>query len=98
MARVRGIDLLGTYPLERLPTVPRGDYLSAILSDVEWAQSQYEDLSQYAVANACRTIAYLDSGALLSKSEGIEWCRRNDIEISSVVAEVRKKLRLELGL
>ena len=98
MARARGVDLLGNYPLEKLPIVPRGDYLSAILSDVEWAQSQHEDLSEYAVANACRTMAYLHSGALLSKSEGIEWCRKNKIEISSVVDEVKNKLRLELGL
>ena len=98
MARARGVDLLGTYPVERLPIVPRGDYLSAILGDVEWAQTQHEDFGEYAIANACRTMAYLDSGALLSKSEGIEWCRKNNIELSSVVDDVRKKLRFELGL
>lgn len=98
MARARGVDLLGPYPLERLPVIPREDYLRAILSDIEWAQSQQEDLSQYSVANACRTMAYLHSGALLSKSEGIEWCREKNIDVSSVVEEVTTKLRLELGL
>lgn len=98
MARARGVDLLGTYPLERLPVVPRGDYLRALLSDAEWAHSQREKLGDYAFANACRTIAYLDSGELLSKSEGIEWCRKNKIDLSSVVDNARKKLRLELGL
>lgn len=98
IARARGVDLLGSYPLERLPIVPRGDYLSAILSDFEWAQKQNEDLTVYTLANACRTMAYLESGALLSKSEGLEWCGKNKIEISTVIDEVRKKLRLELGL
>jgi len=97
-ARARGADLLGTYPVERLPAVPRRDYLSAILSDIEWAESQEEDLGQYVVANACRTMAYLHSGMMLSKSEGIVWCRDNAIDTSSVVEEVTTKLRLELGL
>ncbi|NKB31471.1 MAG: DUF4111 domain-containing protein [Pseudomonadales bacterium] len=98
MARARGIDLLGNYPPERLPFIPREDYLSAILSDIQWAQNQQEDLDYYSVANACRTMAYLDSGAILSKSEGIEWCRDNNIDTSKIVEEVTTKLRLELGL
>jgi len=98
MARARGVDLLGTYPLEKLPVIPREDYLCAILSDIEWAQNQQEDLSQYSYANACRTMAYLDSGALISKSEGIEWCRDKNIDVSRIVEDVTTKLRLELGL
>lgn len=97
-ARTRGLDLLGSYPVKRLPAVPRKDYLSAILSDVEWAESKEEDLGQYVVANACRTMAYLHSGVMLSKSEGIEWCRDNAIDTSTVVKEVTTKLRFELGL
>ncbi len=98
VARARGVDLLGTYPVERLPVVPREDYLSAILSDFEWAPRQEEDLGQYVLANACRTMAYLHSGAILSKSEGVEWCRDNEIDTSRVVGDVTTKLRLELGL
>lgn len=98
MARARGLDLLGTYPAERLPIVPRDDYLSAILSDFNWAQTQREDPSQYTIANACRSMAYLDNGALLSKSEGVEWCRKINIETSTVVDKVSIKLCFELGL
>jgi len=98
VARARGIDLLGTFPLTKLPVVPRQDYLNAILSDIEWAQHQQEDLNQYSLANACRTMAYLDSGAILSKCEGIEWCDNNNIDISRVVENVTIRLRLELGL
>lgn len=98
MARARGVDLLGSYPVDRLPVIPRVDYLSAILSDIEWAKTQPEDLGQYTIANACRTLAYLDSGVLLSKSEGVEWCRKNDVEIANVVEVVTAKLHVELEL
>lgn len=98
MARTRGTDLLGTYPLEKLPVIPRVDYLSAILSDFEWAESQEKDLGQYLVANACRTLAYLHSGVMLSKSEGIKWCLDKGIDTSNVVEEISYKLRFELGL
>lgn len=98
MARARGVDLLGSYPVDRFPAVPKTDYLSAILSDFDWAKTQKEDLGQYLIANACRTMAYLDNGALLSKSEGVEWCRENDVEMSSVVEVVTTRLCLELGL
>ena len=43
-------------------------------------------------------MAYLHSGAILSKSEGVEWCRDNEINTSRVVEDVTTKLRLELGL
>lgn len=97
LARARGIDLLGSYPVERLPEIPVRDYLRAILGDFEWARSQETDLGQYALANACRTMAYLDSGAILSKSEGIQWCRQNMASTADIVEKVISNLRRELG-
>ena len=97
LARARGIDLLGGYPVERLPLVPRQDYLSAIVRDFHWAAKQDEDLGQYALANACRTLAYLRSDSLLSKSEGLEWCQANAIDTSNIVEDVTAQVRSELS-
>ncbi|NKC02182.1 MAG: hypothetical protein GKR90_27285 [Pseudomonadales bacterium] len=56
--------------------------------------------SKAASCNAQYTgpLVFLESGWLLSTSEGIEWCRNNGIEIPSVVDEVKNRLRAELGL
>ncbi len=79
VAKARGIDLLGAYPRARLPEIPRQDYLAALLGDFEWAARQPDELHDYMLANACRTQAYLQTGQLLSKSEGLDWCREQGI-------------------
>ena len=93
VARARGIDLTGTFPVNELPQIPRSDYLSAILSDFEWAQDQDEDLSGYVFSNACRTLAYLKDEVILSKTEGRQWCADRDIDTATVVENVTRELR-----
>lgn len=93
VARARGIDLTGDFPPDQLPEVPRSDYLAAVLSDFEWALNQPEDLASYVFSNACRTLAYLQEGVILSKSEGRQWCKDRGIDASTLVAEVIKELR-----
>lgn len=96
VAKERGIDLLGSFPVSGLPDVPRADFLAAILSDFEWAEKQSVDLSDYMFSNACRTMAFLREGLVLSKSEGQQWCEDNAIEISSILPVVMEGLRQEL--
>lgn len=95
VARTRGIDLSGTYPVARLPVVPKGDFLTAILSDLEWAKDNKE-LHSYSQSNACRAMAFLRDGRILSKTEGIDWCRANGIEIEEVVGSVKALIEEEL--
>ncbi len=96
VARTRGIDLLGTFELASLPEVPRADFLSAVLSDFEWAEEQDGNLKDYTLLNACRTLAYLQEGVVLSKSEGRQWCTDRNIDTAAVVALVTRELRREL--
>lgn len=95
VARARGIDLLGSYPVSDLPKIPRSDYLAAILSDFEWAGEQEEDLSGYVFSNACRTLAYLQDEVILSKSEGRQWCADRGIDSLTVISNVILELKQE---
>ena len=97
VAKARGIDLLGTYPRVRLPDIPRRDYLAALLGDFEWAARQPDNLHDYTLANACRTQAYLQTGQVLSKSEGLDWFRKQDTDMAAVVADVIEALRREIA-
>lgn len=96
VARARGIDLLGTFQLTELPEIPRLDYLSAILSDFEWAEKRDTDLTDYVFSNACRTLAYLREGVVLSKSEGRQWCTDRGVDAATVVAVVKRELLREI--
>lgn len=97
VARERGIDLLGTFPVDDLPKIPRTDYLAAVLSDFQWALNQDEDFSDYVLSNACRTLAYLQDHVILSKSEGRQWCKDRAIDTASLVAIVTEKIQREVG-
>ncbi len=95
VAKARGVALLGRLGVVALPTVPRCDYLGAIRSDFAWAER--EGLRAYASANACRTLAYLRSGQILSKTEGLVWCARHDIDASEALALALRELVGEDG-
>ena len=97
VARARGIDLLGAFDLARLPEVPRVDFLAAVLSDFEWAAGHGGRLADYVLSNACRTLAYLREGVVLSKLEGRRWCADRGIDTGSVVATVVREVRRELA-
>ncbi len=92
VARERGIDLTGTFPVSDLPEIPRSDYLSAVLADFRWAEEQQEDISDYVISNACRTLAYLKDGVILSKSEGRQWCAEHGVDATAVVEHVVEEL------
>ncbi len=94
VACARGRDLSGPFRVSNLPDIPRSDYLAAVLSDFEWALEQDEDLSEYVYANACRTLAYLRDGVVLSKSEGLQWCEERQVATATLIDRVISELRI----
>lgn len=73
----RGATLWGAPAREVLPAVPRGDYLASVAADLEAAFARIHAAPVYAILNACRTLAYLREGVILSKLEGGRWARRH---------------------
>jgi streptomycin 3"-adenylyltransferase len=72
----RGICLYGLPIPQVFPVVPRTDFLASILADVlDQKYGLTSDLSHpvYVILNACRTLAYLRTGQILSKDEGGSW-------------------------
>ncbi len=69
----RGICLHGAPIAEVFPPVPREDYLDSILLDFDWARERIVENPVYFVLNACRVLAYLSEGLILSKDEGGAW-------------------------
>ncbi len=72
----RGICLYGLPIPQAFPAVPRADFLASILADV--LDQRYGLTSAlahpvYVILNACRTLAYLCAGRILSKDEGGAW-------------------------
>ncbi|MEZ5550961.1 MAG: DUF4111 domain-containing protein [Pseudomonadales bacterium] len=96
VARHRGVDLLGSWPPSNLPEVPAADFLAAIRTDFLWAANRPDELRDYRLANACRTLAYLEQGLVLSKSEGMDWCRQRDIKPADALVSVAARLEIDI--
>lgn len=76
----RGVCLWGMLIADVFPVVPDNDYLDSILRDVlDTTFGVTSDLSHpaYVLLNACRTYAYLITGAIFSKQEGGEWALKH---------------------
>jgi hypothetical protein len=73
VTRQRGVCLYGAPISSVFPSVPRGDYIDSIMKDVDEALSAIHRNPVYAVLNACRTLAFLRDGYILSKHEGGAW-------------------------
>jgi streptomycin 3"-adenylyltransferase len=73
ITRARGIRLCGRPPREVLPAVPPEYYADAIIGDFEDALQEREQMPVYFVLNACRVLAFLRQGLILSKDEGGSW-------------------------
>jgi streptomycin 3"-adenylyltransferase len=69
----RGVCLYGAPISSVFPPVPRGDYIDSIMKDVDEGLSMINNNPVYAVLNACRTLAFLREGQVLSKDEGGVW-------------------------
>ncbi len=73
IAVARGVVLWGVPINEALPCVPPADYADSILADFRWARDLLGVNPVYFVLNACRVLAFLEEGRLLSKDEGGAW-------------------------
>lgn len=73
VARRRGIALYGPPAASVFPDVPEADYIAAIMSDVTEALDRIYADPVYAILNACRTLAFLQTRQVLSKDEGGRW-------------------------
>jgi predicted nucleotidyltransferase len=99
-ARARGVALVGGPIKKVLPVVPRGDFLDSILSDLRWALRKLKGnpvmegrvrVGTYLVLNACRVLAFLETGRVLSKAEGGDWAlRRVPTKHAAVIRNARR--------
>jgi streptomycin 3"-adenylyltransferase len=88
--RERGKVLFGSPIDEVFPKIPRADFLDSILGDVlspEFGLFSETVSPVYMVLNVCRTLAYLQSGRILSKAEGGEWALENIPEQQRAIVE-----------
>ena len=92
--RARGQVLYGP-PIDKVfPVVPRADFLDSILGDVlspEFGLDSESADPVYGVLNACRTLAYLQGGEVLSKAEGGQWA------LTHIPAGFRQVVQAALG-
>jgi len=80
LTRRRGLCLSGVGIQDVFPEVPPGDYIDSILGDVlsdVYGLNSTFDNPVSIILNACRTLAYLRNGEVLSKDEGGDWALRN---------------------
>ena len=69
----RGVCLRGAPINHVFPVVPRSDYIDSVMKDVDEGLSAIHENPIYSVLNACRTLAFLCEGCILSKDEGGAW-------------------------
>lgn len=74
VARTAGITLFGPPAMEAFGPVPRATVLSYLIEELRWGLAEADQ--RYAVLNACRALAYLREGAVLSKIDGGRWALR----------------------
>ncbi len=76
VTRQRGVVLYGKPIANVFPEPPQHDYLASVLADVlDPTCGIYAENAPpvYAILNACRTLAYLRTGQVMSKAEGGVW-------------------------
>jgi hypothetical protein len=69
--RAAGIALRGPPPTEVIGEVARADVLGYLHGELRWALDKAPEA--YGVLTACRALAYLDSGKILSKADGARY-------------------------
>lgn len=75
-----GILLYGEEIEKVFAAVPKRDYMSSIWLDVKQAETDILRQPVYVVLNLCRTLAYLQTGLVLSKDAGGGWALRQQME------------------
>lgn len=88
VTRQRGLRLAGAPVVEALPALPWSDYLDSIGADLAWASARAADNPVYLALNACRVLAAVEGGLVLSKIEGVHWARAQlPAELAAVAAQ-----------
>lgn len=73
VVNTRGVRLEGAPIADVFPPVPADDYKHSILLDLDWGMRRAREDPVYLVLNACRVLAFLQEGHVLSKLEGGAW-------------------------
>lgn len=68
-----GICLSGKSIAEAFPVVPEQDFRDELIKNIQTAEEHRRENPISFVLNACRVLAYLHDGAILSKDDGGEW-------------------------
>lgn len=91
VTRRRGI-VWGGLPLDDVfSEVSRDAYVESLKNDLREYESKIIDNPVYVILNACRIIAYLKEGIVLSKTEGGDWALNNlDKRFHDTVARALK--------
>lgn len=77
VTKKRGITWSGLPINEVFSEIPKGMCIKSLLYDFNDLDKNIVDNPVSAILNACRTIAYLEDGCVLSKKEGGEWAVEN---------------------
>ncbi len=68
-----GIVLAGKPIEETLPVIPEAIFKEALIQSIKEARAKLPQDPISFIFNACRTVAYLQDGVILSKDAGAEW-------------------------
>lgn len=77
VAHSDGLAISGPPSAAAFGAVPRGTVLRYLLDELAWGLDEADQ--RYVVLNACRALAYCDTGAVLSKIGGGAWARQRDL-------------------
>ncbi len=87
----RGVCLYGQPISKVFPSVPKQDFVQAILDDVlspKFGLGAVLQYPVYVVLNSCRTLAFLQTERVLSKEEGGRWALENlPAEFNQTIAD-----------
>lgn len=92
--RARGYALRGKPVYDVFGPIPRDAYIDSIKEDIF---SEYGP-TEYRLLNLCRTKAYLESGHILSKSEGAEYILNSDFPYKDVISRALDIYRSDFPL
>lgn len=74
--RKYGKTLYGEPVSDVFGAVPREDYIDSVMQDISGAEEDIREDPVYLTLNLCRTLAFLESGDVMSKKDGGEWAIR----------------------
>lgn len=74
VTRAHGVAIIGPVPSTVIGTTSTTDLLRYLVTELRWGLNNGDQ--RYAVLNACRAVAFAESGQLISKVDGATWWAR----------------------